>query len=178
MDNKEVNQGYEIKERYMVGSVGIALGFNPKAPSPYVTWNYRGDAPMHFFWGHYFAEKQSAYDDYEHRIESEIEYYENHTQKTFPLPMVCLSVNPSTGDIINIKLGQSGYYPSDWNRPGKREYNRETADFANEKAGITKAQEAAMLHGSMFGWHTKAAELKHYDENGKPKRIQRDEPER
>lgn len=81
MIQKEINQGYEIKERFVVGSTGIALGFNPNAPAPYVTWNYRGEAPMHFFWGHYFADKQSAYDDYERRIESEIEHYDNGKSK-------------------------------------------------------------------------------------------------
>ena len=178
MRGREINQGYEIKERFTVGSVGIALGFNPAAPSPYVTWNYRGDAPMHFFWGHYFSDKYGAYDDYEHRIEIEVKYYEERTNKSFALPMMCLSVNPSTGDIINIKLGQTGYYPSSWNRPGERKHNRETADLTNEKLGISKAQEAAMLHGSMFGWNTKAADPKSYDENGQLKRINRDDPER
>lgn len=46
--------------------------------------------------------------------------------------------------------------------------SREIADYVNGKLGITKAQEAAMLSGSMFGWHTPAADQKNYDENGKP----------
>ena len=159
MKQKEINQGYEIRERFVVGAIGIALGENPAAPAPFVTWNYRGQEPMHFFWGHYFSDKQAAYDDYEHRIEQEIEYYKNRTGKDFPLPMLCLSVEPSSGDIINIKLGQ-------------------TADYANEKIGVTKAQEAAMRHGSMFGWLSKAADPKNYDENGQLKRLKPDEPER
>lgn len=178
MKQKEINQGYEIKERFVVGAIGIALGENPAAPAAFVTWNYRGQEPMHFFWGHYFGDKQAAYDDYEHRIEQEIEYYKNRTGKDFPLPMLCLSVEPSSGDIINIKLGQSGYYPSNWNRPGELKYNRETADYANEKIGVTKAQEAAMRHGSMFGWLSKAADPRNYDENGQLKRLKPDEPER
>ena len=35
-----------------------------------------------------------------------------------------------------------------------------------------------MLHGSMFGWDIPAANPKSYDENGKLKRAQRDDPER
>lgn len=178
MKNKEVNQGYEIKERFVVGDIGIALGESMTAPSPYVTWNYRKETPMHFFWGHYYSDKQAAYDDYEKRIKDEIRYYEERKNKAFPLPSMCLSIEPSTGNLINIKLGQSGYYPSEWNRQGEREYNRKTADFANEELGITKAQEAAMLHGSMFGWHTRSADPKSYDENGNLKQIKHDEPER
>ena len=35
-----------------------------------------------------------------------------------------------------------------------------------------------MLHGSMFGWDIPAANPRNYDENGKLKRTQRDDPER
>jgi hypothetical protein len=45
--------------------------------------------------------------------------------------------------------------------------------------GVTRAQEEAMLAGSLFGWHTKAADPRSYDENGQPQRPKRrDEPER
>lgn len=178
MKEHEINAGYRIKERFVVGSIGIALGENPAAPAPYVTWNYRGDAPSHFFWGHYFGDEQAAYDDYSKRIESEVRYYEEHTKKAFPLPLLCLTTEPSSGNLINIRLGHSGYYPSDWNRPGELTHNRETADFANEQLGVSKAQEAAMRHGSMFGWQTKTADPKSYDENGQFRRVKRSEPER
>ena len=80
--------------------------------------------------------------------------------------------------MINIKRGVHGYYPSDWNKTEGKEHNREIADFANEKLGVTKAQAAAMLHGSMFGWQIPAANPKSYDDNGKMKHIAKDEPER
>ena len=40
-------------------------------------------------------------------------------------------------------------------------------DTSNKRMGVTKAQEAAMLAGSLFGWDTPAARPKNYDENGK-----------
>lgn len=178
MDKQEINAGYAIKERFVVGNVGIALGHSETAVAPYVTWNYRKEAPKHFFWGHYFSSEREAMQDYENRINEEVRHFEEKTGKPFPIPRLCLSVMPSTGDLINIKRGVHGYYPSDWNKTEGKEHNREIADFANEKLGVTKAQAAAMLHGSMFGWQIPAANPKSYDDNGKMKHIAKDEPER
>lgn len=178
MEKQEYNAGYLIKERFVVGNIGVALGYNEAEPSPHVTWNYHREAPMHFFWGHYFSDEQSALQDYEKRIDEEVAHYESRMGKPFPIPPMCLSVIPSSGDLINIKRGMRGYYTSDWNIPNNKARNRETADMTNEKLGVTKQQEAAMLAGSMFGWQVPAANPKSYDENGKPKHIAKDEPER
>ena len=147
------------------------MGFSETAPSPYVTWNYRKDAPTHFFWGHYFSNEAKAMADYEKRIDDEVRYYEEHTHRKFPLPALCLSIEPSSGDLINIKRGMKGYFPSDWNQPNEKAHNRETADYANEKIGVTKAQEAAMLHGSMFGWDIPAANPKSYADTREQSRL-------
>ena len=48
----------------------------------------------------------------------------------------------------------------------KGKSNQEVAEIANHASGVTKAQEAAMLAGSMFGWQTPAADPKNYDEQG------------
>ena len=82
------------------------------------------------------------------------------------LPEYCHSVLPSTGELIRIGRGSDGYMPSDKCNNG--ETGREAADRLNQREGITKAQEAAMLAGSMFGWHTPAANPKSYDEHGVP----------
>jgi len=42
------------------------------------------------------------------------------------------------------------------------------AERLNREAGITKQQEAAMVGGSMFGWHTPAAQTTSYDFYGSP----------
>ena len=78
------------------------------------------------------------------------------------LPELCFSVLPGAGKLICIKRGESGYYPSDW-ETGNAEKNRETADYANEQLGITKALELAMVHGSMAGWDTPGADPKTYE---------------
>lgn len=72
----ENNQGYNIIERFRIGAQGFVLGENPNAPQPYVTWQCRTDVPNHFFWGHYFSEKEEAYRDYEERIQQEAERIE------------------------------------------------------------------------------------------------------
>ncbi len=47
------------------------------------------------------------------------------------LPDACFSILPSTGQLIIIKKGESGYYPSEWDT-GNREKNRDIASSHNE----------------------------------------------
>ena len=82
------------------------------------------------------------------------------------LPDTCFSVLPSTGQLIIIKNGESGYYPSEWDT-GSREENREIASGHNEQRGISDLQESAMLAGSMFGWNTPGANPQWYLDNAK-----------
>jgi hypothetical protein len=83
------------------------------------------------------------------------------------LPDLCYSILPTSGDLIIIKLNEAGYYPCDYSTPDA-EANRRVADELNRRMGISKAQEAAMVHGSLFGWHVPAADPSHYDDNGEP----------
>jgi len=82
------------------------------------------------------------------------------------LPEQCFSVLPSDGTIITVTRGVQGYQKMGIVTSGKS--NREAADAANKAAGVTKAQEAAMLAGSMFSWAAPAADPKNYDADGKP----------
>lgn len=81
------------------------------------------------------------------------------------LPEVCYSILPSTGDVIIIKHGESGYYRCEYSTEDKA-FNREFANDRNANLGVSKAQVEAMLAGSMYGWDVPAADPKSYDVNG------------
>ena len=83
------------------------------------------------------------------------------------LPEVCHSTLPSSGELIVIKFGERGYFRSEFSTDDAAQ-NRMFADDRNKKQGVTKAQEAAMLAGSMYGWNTPAANPKHYNRQGHP----------
>ena len=82
------------------------------------------------------------------------------------LPDTCLSVLASTGQLIIIKKGEHGYYPTDWDT-GNRAENREIADTHNKRRGISDIQETAMIAGSMFGWTLPGASPQWYLDNAK-----------
>ena len=83
------------------------------------------------------------------------------------LPEHCYAVLPSSGQLIEVRRGEKGYYPCAYST-GDREYNKVLANQFNAHEGISKAQAAAMLAGSMFGWGTPAADPKNYDNLGQP----------
>ena len=92
------------------------------------------------------------------------------------LPDCCYSVNKTTGEIIILKKGETGFYKTDISTTG-REESRELVDFQNNKLSVTKAQEAAMYWGSVYGFDTRGADPKQYDADGvmmKPVRKDRD----
>ncbi|MDD4496525.1 MAG: hypothetical protein PHV32_19665, partial [Eubacteriales bacterium] len=70
-------------------------------------------------------------------------------------------------DLIIVRYGERGYYNTDIPNEGK-ETMKQLANETNEKRGVTKAQAAAMLAGSMYGWSCPAANPKSYDEKGTP----------
>ena len=80
------------------------------------------------------------------------------------LPALCFSTLPSTGDLICIKRGESGYYPSDWNTDDHQK-NKELADYNNQRLGVTVAQRQAMECGSMHGWSVPGADPGSYEQD-------------
>lgn len=78
------------------------------------------------------------------------------------LPELCFSTLASTGQLICIKRGESGYYPSKWDT-GDKERNVELADELNENLGVSPIQRQVMEVGSMAGWDVPGADPKCYE---------------
>lgn len=92
------------------------------------------------------------------------------------LPEKCYAHLESTGAIVIIVKGEKGYVPTA-NYPVDCD-PKESVDALNETIGVTKAQAAAMVAGSKFGWDKPAADPKSYDDQGllvHPKARERDD---
>ena len=124
-------------------------------------------------WGEGFEQQEIETDDgrmYVHLWNGEGDWSIRTEEERFGpkladgLPELCFSTLPNTGELICIKRGGSGYYPSDWSTSDP-EQNRELADYNNEQLGVTPAQRHAMETGSMFGWGVPGADPTNWQEH-------------
>ena len=89
------------------------------------------------------------------------------------LPDKCFAALETEDSIVLIDKGESGYVRTEI-QPDAGQTKQQAVDSINETLGVTKAQAAAMVAGSMFGWEVPAADPKNYDENGAPVRPKPD----
>jgi hypothetical protein len=96
------------------------------------------------------------------------------------LPNYCFAMLPSSGEMIRIQRDEQGYFLCN-SKGMSPETVRVKVNNENQLRGVTRAQEEAMLTGSLFGWDSPAAKPWNYDSDGKPLPInqpKKNEPER
>ncbi len=162
------NGDYNIIDRFDVGQTGFALGRRDvESHAQFATWQYHQTAPNNYLCGHYFNTPEEAFSDYEYRTTDELDFVYQLTGERPYLPSWCMSVDRE-GNLISLRRGVMGSFDSDQNLIDDPQLNRKIADRINDEIGVTKAQEKAMLRGSMLGWDNRLADPKTYY---KPSRV-------
>lgn len=179
----EHNVGYQfLDSAHFEDERGFVLGYNEKAQQ-YVTWQFTEENGLirDFYFGHYITDKSTAEKDFNSRTQNRmldygLKCYSGSGMGITPdgsaLPGHCYSVSETTGEVMHIAREEKGYWPV----PGAsddRDFNRRYADLENRDMGVSIQQEKAMVVGSMFGWDVPAADPRHYDEKGIPKRPEK-----
>lgn len=163
----EEKEGYRITDQYTVGDICFAMGRRENdCAECFAVWQYQVAAPSELLDKRAYDNPGAAMQNYLGRIGGAVTARFRQTGEQPLHPPRCVAIEPSTGQLINIQRGIHGYFGSDWSRSDDLKYNRESADLLNERMRVTKAQEQAMLAGSMFGWDTKLADPRNYDEQG------------
>lgn len=69
----EKNMGYEIQRSVLFDNGrGFALGHDPAAPAPFVTWQFtqeQGQEQRDYYWGHYHGDEVKALREFQARAE-------------------------------------------------------------------------------------------------------------
>lgn len=73
------NTGYVITDSIHVGTTEFVIGYHPKAPSPYVTWQCASG--NNYFWGHYCNDRLSAVKSLLERAGQELEIITSELEK-------------------------------------------------------------------------------------------------
>jgi hypothetical protein len=91
------------------------------------------------------------------------------------LPDHCFSVCNTTGRVIKLCAGMSGFYDQSkyayiQDKAKKMMTSEQIAQELNDELGITPAQREAMDAGSMWGWEVPGANVDNYNPDGSPKK--------
>lgn len=119
---------------------------------------------------YHFETSSPGFGDLYHICEFAERYQSHNCTGIIPLrkslPDKCFSYLDSTGEMIVITKGEKGYTPT--GTYSQNSSPKTGASAINKANGVSRAQEAAMVAGSMFGWDVPAADPKNYDNDGKP----------
>lgn len=152
----------DYKEQFRIADGDKIRYYTPGGEVRLLTCRYIDD--------YHFETRSPGFGNLYHICEFAERYTERGCQGIIPLrsslPEKCFSYLESTGEMIVITKGEKGYIPT--GASGENMTPREAVDAANKTIGVTKAQEAAMVAGSMFGWQVPGADPKNYDEQGLP----------
>ncbi len=86
------------------------------------------------------------------------------------LPNYCFAMLPSSGEMIRIQRGESGYFLCN-SKGMSPDTVRVKVNEENLLRQVSRAQEEAMLAGSLFGWDSPAAKPWNYDGDGTPRPV-------
>ena len=111
---------YTIRESFPVGEMGVGLMESNQSPKEYRTYLYPSEDMYTSMEEKVFSTREDADSDYFQRCDQLIEQYEKKTGKPFPLPSYCTSVLKSSGDLVFLRRGMTGYYPSPFAKKGDR----------------------------------------------------------
>jgi len=86
---KEVNKGYVIKRSIVFeNDRGFALGENPNAVQPFVTWQFTEEkGKRDYYWGHYSTDGEKSSKDYDTRVSEYRQRYRFNVKEP-PKPIV------------------------------------------------------------------------------------------
>lgn len=85
------------------------------------------------------------------------------------VPEYCYTVIGPSEEFAFLHRGKKGYSPIDTSLAGRPNV-RDLANALNGQLGVSRAEERAMLAGSMYGWDSPLVDPNKYDENGIPKK--------
>ena len=77
---KEINSGYAITDRLIIGNTEFVIGQNENAPAKFVTWRSE-KGKSNYYWGNYCTDRLTALENLCKRALDEIHYLKDYNQE-------------------------------------------------------------------------------------------------